>query len=154
MAQGENVRYQWKKDGQAIPGATGSVYRIENFSASDAGQYMVEVSNDCGVVSSSDVTVVLSSVEEEARVAGYGVLVQPQPASERVEVVVSSPAGAMVTVEVVDLSGRVVGQLWQGVVEGTSQRVEADCSQFASGVYRCVLRSGRYRVSTPLVIVR
>ncbi|KXB97540.1 MAG: hypothetical protein AA908_06695 [Chlorobi bacterium NICIL-2] len=154
VAQGENVRYQWKKDGQAIPGATGSVYRIENFSASDAGQYMVEVSNDCGVVSSSDVTVVLSSVEEEARVAGYGVLVQPQPASERVEVVVSSPAGAMVTVEVVDLSGRVVGQLWQGVVQGTHQRVEADCSQLASGVYRCVLRSGRYRVSTPLVIVR
>lgn len=154
VAQGENVRYQWKKDGQAIPGATGSVYRIENFSASDAGQYMVEVSNDCGVVSSSDVTVVLSSVEEEATVAGYGVLVHPQPAGERVELVVSGPAGAMVTVEVVDQSGRVVGSLWQGVVEGTSRRVEADCSQFASGVYRCVLRSGRYRVSAPLVIVR
>ncbi|GIV56828.1 MAG: hypothetical protein KatS3mg040_1596 [Candidatus Kapaibacterium sp.] len=154
VAQGESLRYQWKKDGQAIPDATGSVYRIENFGSGDAGQYVVEVSNDCGTVSSSDVTVVLSSVEEEARVAGYGVLVHPQPAGERVELVLSSPAGAMVTVEIVDLSGRVVGQLWQGVVEGTSRRVEADCSQFASGVYRCVLRSGRYRVSTPLIIVR
>lgn len=154
VAQGENLRYQWKKDGQVIPGATGSVYRIENFGGSDAGRYLVEVSNDCGMVSSSDVTVVLSSVEEEAMLAGYGVSVQPQPATERVTVAMTAPAGTMVTVEVVDVSGRVVGTLWQGVVVSGSEQIESACSTLPAGAYHCVLRSGRYRISTPLVIVR
>lgn len=154
VAEGENLRYQWKKDGQSIPGATGSVYRIESFGSGDAGQYVVEVSNDCGMVSSSDVTVVLSSVEEESVMAGYRVGVMPQPASERVTVVMTAPAGAMVTVEVVDVSGRVVGTLWQGVVVSGSERIESGCGTLPAGMYRCVLRSGRYRVSAPLVIVR
>jgi len=154
VAQGENLRYQWKKDGQQIPGATGSVYRIVNVSSGDVGQYVVEVSNECGVVNSSDVTVVLSGIEEESVMAGYGVRVMPQPAADRVELEIEAPVGSGVSVEVVDGSGRFVGTLWEGVVSRSGQRVEADCSGMATGLYRCVLRSGRYRVSAPLVIVR
>jgi len=86
--------------------------------------------------------------------AGYGVRVMPQPAADRVELEIEAPVGSGVSVEVVDGSGRFVGTLWEGVVSRSGQRVEADCSGMATGLYRCVLRSGRYRVSAPLVIVR
>jgi hypothetical protein len=153
VAQGENLRYQWKKDGQPIAGATDAAYEIRNFGSSDAGRYMVEVSNECGTVSSSDVAVVVSSVEEEALAAGYSMEVHPQPVGEHGVVLVGGPSSA-VRVELVDGSGRVVKQLWVGELDGQVRRVEFDASGIASGVYRCVLHAGRYRLSTPIVVVR
>ncbi len=154
VAQGENLRYQWKKDGQVIPGATGATYQIENFGSSDAGQYVVEVSNECGTVSSSDVTIVASGVEEDAIAAGYGLEVHPQPVVTAAVVAVRAPAGVEVRLEVVDVSGRVVMELWQGRSATGVMQVTTDVSGLSSGVYRCVLRSGNYRLSAPLVIVR
>lgn len=154
VAEGEGLEYQWKKDGQAIAGATGSVYRIDNFSSSDVGVYVVEVRNECGVVVSSDVRVVLSAVEAEAMAAGYGLRVSPQPAQEQAMVMVHGPVGSAVVVEIVDVSGRVVGQVWRGQLGSGEQVVTTDVSRLASGVYRCVLRSGTYRLSAPFVIVR
>ena len=154
VAEGEGLRYQWKKDGQVIPGATGSEYAIANFSSSDAGQYVVEVSNECGSVTSSQVDVVLSTVEDEAIAAGYAIHVEPQPVNARGDVVVVAPQGSRVSVEVVDLSGRVVQFLWEGIVTSGQVRLSSDWSSLAAGVYRCVVRSGNYRLSTPLVIVR
>jgi hypothetical protein len=114
---------------------------------------MVEVSNECGTVSSSDVAVVVSSVEEEALAAGYSMEVRPQPVGEHGVVLVGGPSSA-VRVELVDASGRVVKQLWVGELDGQVRRVEFDASAIASGVYRCVLHAGRYRLSTPIVVVR
>ncbi|MCX7930533.1 MAG: hypothetical protein N2663_07430, partial [Chlorobi bacterium] len=154
VAQGEGLRYQWKKDGQVIPGATGTEYRISNFGSSDAGQYVVEVSNECGTVSSSDVQVVLSSVEEDALAAGYWLGVHPQPVGSEGVVEVRGPVGSAVRVEVVDVSGRVVLEVWRGELGSGQQQVRLDATVLASGVYRCVLTNGRYRLSTPIVVLR
>jgi hypothetical protein len=155
VAQGENVRYQWKKDGQAIPGATGAEYEIANFGSSDAGRYVVEVSNECGTVTSSDVDVVLSSVEEEALAAGYRLTVQPQPIGDVGIVSIGGPVGSSVEVVLYDGSGRRVMVVWRGVVGGSGMhQVQFGATELASGVYRCVLESGRYRLSVPLTVVR
>jgi glucose/arabinose dehydrogenase len=42
--------YQWRKNGNAIPGATSDTYQIAAVSSGDAGQYAVEVSGACGTV--------------------------------------------------------------------------------------------------------
>lgn len=48
-ASGSGPRYyQWKKDGQEIPGATDAVYLIDPVDSDDAGQYACVLSNDCG----------------------------------------------------------------------------------------------------------
>ena len=42
------LRYCWRKDGQVLPGQTGSQLKINNVLPSTAGAYTVEVANDHG----------------------------------------------------------------------------------------------------------
>ena len=45
---GNQVSYQWRKDGVNISGATANGYQIDNASANDTGSYDVLVTNSCG----------------------------------------------------------------------------------------------------------
>lgn len=47
------LSYQWRKDGVAIPGATGATYTISPVSSAHAGSYSVVVSNAVGSVTSA-----------------------------------------------------------------------------------------------------
>src|SRR5262245_39146377 len=50
------LSFQWRKDGAAIPGATGDTYTIASASADDAGSYTVTVTNAAGSVTSDPAT--------------------------------------------------------------------------------------------------
>ncbi|MCS7000189.1 MAG: T9SS type A sorting domain-containing protein, partial [Candidatus Kapabacteria bacterium] len=113
-----------------------------------------EVSNECGTVVSSDVQIALSSVEEDALAAGYWLRVHPQPMGSEGVVEVRGPVGSVVRVEIVDISGRVVLEVWRGELGSGLQRIALDVTMLPAGVYRCVLQSGKYRLSTPVVVVR
>jgi hypothetical protein len=148
------LQYQWYKNDQPIPGATSNTYTITNVSANDAGTYKVRITNSCGTVESNTSVIAVASVEDDAIAAGYRLRIDPQPASDNVTLVVTTPNAASVTVELVDMSGRSLGTLWSGISSGSEQKLDASIGNVAAGVYRCVLRSGSYRLSTPLVIVR
>jgi hypothetical protein len=148
------LQYQWFKDGQAITGATSNTYTITNVTQNDAGRYKVVVTNRCGTAESQEVQVQTASVEDEAIAAGFWLSVAPMPASGAITVVVTSPVAAPATVEVIDISGRSVGTIWNGLLSGGEQKLEASIEGIAPGAYRCILRSGTYRLSTPLIIVR
>jgi len=45
--------YQWRKNGVAIPGATGSSYTLANPAASDAGSYTLVATNSAGSTTSN-----------------------------------------------------------------------------------------------------
>lgn len=47
-ATGTNIRYQWRKGTQDIPGATASSYTIASVALADTGLYACIVSGDCG----------------------------------------------------------------------------------------------------------
>ena len=51
--------YQWRRDGNPIAGATASVLHIPAVSASDAGQYVLDVGNAVGSTSSPAVALIL-----------------------------------------------------------------------------------------------
>ena len=55
-ATGTGLRYQWQKDGTAIPGATDAVYAVASAEAKDAGTYRVVVSNANGSATSAEAT--------------------------------------------------------------------------------------------------
>ena len=57
-AQGTALTYQWRRNGQNIPGATQATYQFMA-TPSDAGVYDVVVSNACGSVTSDTVRVVV-----------------------------------------------------------------------------------------------
>lgn len=60
-AVGENVSYQWKKDGANVFGANGAVLTINNFNSSQAGSYTCEISSDCGVMTTTTSVVQFNS---------------------------------------------------------------------------------------------
>lgn len=60
IANGQNLRYQWYRNGQPIAGATAATYAIASAQNSDAGTYHVVVSNDCGTAQSRQVTVTVT----------------------------------------------------------------------------------------------
>jgi N-acetyl-anhydromuramyl-L-alanine amidase AmpD len=47
------LKYQWRKNGTAIAGATGSVYALNGIQASQAGTYTVVITNTAGAITSA-----------------------------------------------------------------------------------------------------
>ncbi|MFM7102542.1 MAG: immunoglobulin domain-containing protein, partial [Verrucomicrobiota bacterium] len=56
---GEPLSYQWRKDGNLLPEATGSYFAIAPVRVSDAGDYSVVVSNRAGSATSGTATLVV-----------------------------------------------------------------------------------------------
>ena len=75
VAQGPGLTYQWRVNGQNLPGATGDTYTIAAAESSHAGQYDVIVSNACGSVLSAAATLI---------VADGGPTILEQPAGQTV----------------------------------------------------------------------
>ncbi len=46
-ATGTNLRYQWRKNGVNIPGATEAIYQINSVQLADSGDYDVVITGDC-----------------------------------------------------------------------------------------------------------
>lgn len=80
-----SLRYQWKKSGIDIPGATTTTLSFPNVQESSSGQYSVVVQNDFGSVTSNPATLIVGS--------------PPQLASANVPA--SAPLGSSVTFSVV-----------------------------------------------------
>jgi formylglycine-generating enzyme required for sulfatase activity len=58
-ATGENLAYQWQKNGQNVAGATAAGLLLQNATSADAGQYSVAVTNADGNVTSPVITVTI-----------------------------------------------------------------------------------------------
>jgi hypothetical protein len=55
-------RYQWTKDGRAVPGATDATYRVQSARTTDAGTYQVMIANEAGSIRSDSVGVAVEAV--------------------------------------------------------------------------------------------
>jgi hypothetical protein len=66
------LAYQWRRNGENLPGATQSTLSLTNVSATDAGTYTVEVSNSQGRVVSNPATLTVETVTppERPRITG------------------------------------------------------------------------------------
>jgi hypothetical protein len=58
-ASGQNITYQWRKDGASIAGATAKDYALTNAQATDAGTYVCVATNPNGSVNSQPAVVTL-----------------------------------------------------------------------------------------------
>lgn len=158
VAQGSGLRFQWRKDGQNIPGASSSTYRKLNVQGADAGSYEVIVSNDCGSVTSRRVNVaILSTAEESEHVGGATLYLEPMPVtSEAVVRYVLSRAGT-VRLALYDASGKQRALLAHGFATAgeSTLRLSPHELDLASGTYSLELRvSDGTIVRTLIVIVR
>ncbi len=59
-ANGANLRYLWKHNGTALPGATASQLQLTNLRTDQSGDYMCEVTGACGSATSNAVTLTVT----------------------------------------------------------------------------------------------
>lgn len=64
IATGDDLTYQWKKDGNNITDATESTLILEDVSNADIGAYTVVVSNSCGSASGTADIIVIPAVPD------------------------------------------------------------------------------------------
>ena len=67
------LTYQWRKDGTAISGATGSTYSISSTATSDAGSYTVVVTNSAGSATSNAATLTVTAAATAPRLSNLSV---------------------------------------------------------------------------------
>src|SRR5688572_10861218 len=78
QASGDSLRYQWKRNGFDIPGATNASYTLQNTVITDNGdKFRVVVSNAGGDALSNDATLTVTVTAVDLPV----ILTQPVPVS-------------------------------------------------------------------------
>ena len=85
-ADGPDLRYQWRRNGSPLPGATADKLVLPDFQSADAGAYSVAVTNPFGTTVSSPATLTIGAPVDTRTLA---LTVAPQPAH--------AAAGARVT---------------------------------------------------------
>ncbi len=158
VASGSNLTYQWKKNGEAISGATTATYSVAAAGKSDEGAYLCEVGGGCGAVSSSVAQVVVTpttSVDGETPFSGaFASIVGPQPATTSVYVKVALGTSSDVALTIVDLQGRRIAQSVIGNLNAGTHILPVDVVACAAGMHRIEIVAGAQRVALPLSVSR
>jgi hypothetical protein len=89
-AMGTSPRFQWRKDGVAITGATSAVFSIAAADPSDSGVYDCVVTNDCGGVTSESAHILVRAPQLLAQPTAQTVNVD-QPVVFAAEMNLQSP---------------------------------------------------------------
>lgn len=126
--------YQWLLNGSPINGAT-----TQSFNANSTGTYSVTVTNQDGCEATSDTTFLFVSLNPGATLPGVGIA--PNPFSDNLKYSVQIPEAGKLSVEVVDMTGRVWKSLEEEVVTGEfSQNLNME--ELPAGIYLLRLKLG------------
>ena len=149
------LEYQWKKDGNDIPGAIAASYTIVNPGNASGGSYTCVIKNGCGSVETSPAVINVTSVNEEAIAAGYQLSnAQPTPTVDMAKVSFTMPNDGMARIVLSDARGNEVAVLFDGVASAGTHTISVNALGLANGVYNYTLTSGRYSITNKLVIVK
>lgn len=160
-ADGDNLEYQWFKNGMSIPGADEAEYTVEGVVEEDAGLYSVKVWNACAYLRSqlAQVTVTTFSVMSatDAQAGGYSLLdAKPNPAGETAAVGFVTPQTSHVRLTLSDAVGNEIAELFNQTVGAGSYDVEINASELglSSGVYYYTIKADGFSAVKKLVIVK
>ncbi|MBL0323156.1 MAG: hypothetical protein IPP80_12440 [Ignavibacteria bacterium] len=159
VSDSANVSYQWRKDGNAINGATSSRLRIDSIIEADSGTYDVIITGECGadtsVAAQIKVRRVITHVDEVDRSTIVSATIYPQPADNVVTIEIRDVElefGDQTECRFLNTTGeealRVAIPLSTtpgAMTDQTSNpgiRISVDTSGLPSGVYTCILSSG------------
>ncbi|RYZ00260.1 MAG: T9SS type A sorting domain-containing protein [Chitinophagaceae bacterium] len=144
-ATGTGVTYQWKKGGLAISGANAATYTIPSAATSQAGVYSVDVTNVCGVTTTStgvQLTVNTGGSCSATAVSNLNpelssVVLMPNVVRDDATLRVQALRAQRLDWTVVDAQGRVLKTFAQPVSAGQND-IRVDMRAFAAGTYQLV----------------
>ncbi len=146
-AEGDNVSYQWQKDGVDISGANTGTLSIASVQLSDAGSYTCSVTGDCGTIA-SDEAVLIVNKPLNVNEAGIQLMVYPNPSSEKLYVDgLSSRADWSITF--IHISGKSVHQ--EPLMKGPNQ---IEVSSLPKGVYLITIGTGKEEVFSERILIK
>jgi len=151
-------RYQWKKNGVDIPGATSREFSIAATLLSDSGNYSVTIVTDCGTIDSevSRVTITpTTSVREVQLPNGRVTLIGAMPVSEVCKVRVEPVGNGDIVIRIVDVQGLTTTSPEVRLTHGQVAFVaELPCSVLANGAYMLDIRMSGQQAYLPFVVSR
>jgi PKD repeat protein len=142
--QGFNT-FQWFLDGNAINGATGATH-----TATATGAYTVEVTNAAGCTNTSDAYNLYLSVNEVENTVEINVY--PNPASDMVNVSLQQNSAQLVSVQLVNISGQIVGAANNAETTAGNSVITLNTSGLAAGFYVVYIRTGNQMIARKLII--
>ena len=109
-ASGDNLTYQWKKNGQDVAGATASALTFNEARPQDSGNYTVVVGNAAGNITSTVAQLVVDSLMKTVPTGTYRINSDPSSSGHR-----GGPAAYMIDMYEVRMS------YWEEVYEWATQ---------------------------------
>lgn len=152
------LAYQWFRNGEKVDDATGATYQIPNATGANAGVYTVEVSNNCGTVTSNSAIVdVTVSVAGDMYVNGFMLgTASPNPTSSSISFAYEVASTQNVRIVMMDMLGRPVADLVNGIVEAGRHTVQLSVADLGlnQGVYMYTLQANGVMATQQVVVVR
>lgn len=154
-ARGEDLTYQWSKDGVDLAGATSSELVVSNVTGADAGIYRCTVSMSCGSTTSSDATLEVkgtTGVTPGYWSDGTAMTIYPQPTNSTLSVNVPAIEFPL-TLSVYSLQGVLV---LQSIVNpsASEQVLSISVDALPSGTYILRSSSAELTATTRFVVSR
>lgn len=133
-AQGQNLSYQWQKDGLNIPYATLENYQIASAKTSDAGKYKCIIKNTWGQISSDEAILTVNTNSGIQKHNNYSeITIYPNPIEESLTVFYHDLK--INDISIIDVSGKLIyHKIYSSNPDETLLTIERP-SKIVSGVY-------------------
>lgn len=147
---GNNLAYQWKKNGSNISGATNSTFDV-----TFAGDYKVKVTNtNTGCSKTSKETTVNITCKEGEIITEGSVSVFPNPIFGSANISFYLSRSQMVSLKIYDVTGRLIVSLAdETIIEGNHQ-IQWNAENESSGVYFLKMQTENRSEAIRLSVVR
>ncbi|MGA1414719.1 MAG: immunoglobulin domain-containing protein, partial [Candidatus Kapaibacteriota bacterium] len=155
-ATGTNLRYKWFKDGVEIPGATDPSYILINAKRSDQGsKYRVEVTGDCGTITSKDINVTVigpASIDDESTAWMLNSKPNPNNGDMTIQYAVTKPG--MTTLFIRDAIGREIARFNAGIMDIGNYEHAFSLQNVSSGLYYVTLQQAGQTITRSMTIIK
>ena len=155
-ATGTNLKYKWFKDGVEIPGATDPSYILINAKRSDQGsKYRVEVTGDCGTITSKDINVTVigpASIDDESTAWMLNSKPNPNNGDMTIQYAVTKPG--MTTLFIRDAIGREIARFNAGMMDIGNYEHAFSLQNVSSGLYYVTLQQAGQTITRSMTIIK
>lgn len=153
---GGNLKYKWFKNGVEIPGATQASYTLVNATRADQNsKYKVEVTGDCGTITSNDINVTVvgpASIDDEATAWMLSSKPNPNNGDMTVQFAVTKPG--MTSLFIRDAIGREIARFDAGMMDIGNYEHAFSLQNVASGLYYVTMQNAGQTITRSMTIIK
>lgn len=153
---GGNLKYKWFKNGVEIPGATQSSYTLVNATRADQNsKYKVEVTGDCGTITSKDINVTVvgpASIDDESTAWMLNSKPNPNNGDMTIQFAVTKPG--MTSIFIRDAIGREIVRFDAGMMDIGNYEHAFSLQNVASGLYYVTMQNAGQTITRSMTIIK